>query len=51
MKWVVLAIVLLTLTGCASVRAVMWSKASDWADELDGSDDVPSVDFNNEEKL
>jgi hypothetical protein len=25
-----------------------WAKGSDWGDELDGSDDVPSVIFENE---
>jgi len=48
MKWVLLIIALLLITGCASVRAKMWARASDIADDLDGSDDVPSVVFEEE---
>ena len=39
---------LLVITSCAGVRARMWAAGSDWADKLDGTDDVPSVVFETE---
>jgi|GEM_PF-3153026 len=49
MRWLLVISTLLLLTGCASFRARMWAKGSDWADELDGTDDVPSVEFGESE--
>jgi len=48
MRRLLLASLLLNLAGCASFRARMWARGSDWADELDGIDDVPSVEFRTE---
>ena len=45
MKLFALILCIIVLAGCASFRARMWAKASDIADEMDGSDDVPSVVF------
>lgn len=49
MKWLVLLLCLLILSGCASFRARMWAELSDRVDELDGSDDVESVTFEGEQ--
>jgi hypothetical protein len=45
MKWFLLILLIIGITGCVRLKPVFWAKASDWADELDGTDDVPSVDF------
>lgn len=49
MKWILLILCLLILSGCASVRMHLWARLSDLADEADGSDDVESVTFEGEE--
>lgn len=50
MKWLAIIVLLLLFAGCASFRAKIWAAGSEWADGLDGSDDVPSVEFNQESK-
>ena len=45
MKWFILLLALLILTGCASTRAKFWAWGSDKFDEMDGTDDVSSVIF------
>ena len=48
MKWLILILALLIITGCASTRAKFWAWGSDKFDEMDGTDDVQSVIFETE---
>lgn len=49
MKYILICLILVGFSGCASFRARVWAELSDRADELDGTDDVPSVTFEGEE--
>jgi len=48
MKWFILILAVLIVAGCASTRSKFWAWGSDKVDEMDGTDDVPSVVFANQ---